>query len=461
MPEPVRNRQEPWALTEDDVQAALERIAGRDEELAQEAEHVYGTLTWGEGPGQIRQAAVQDWLWYQLPTKYFTDENGYMGRLAATAAELFDELGLDAYAAVCRSEVTAGVHAAFDQSDALGFKAMRKARAGSGIEPPDLDDFAWGEVMGLEEALARSSVENTLERAIAEGPLQVGVRGWRGRQREITATQLDGDHPSQPGQSWRTTIITERIGEWVRSASARSEELGRRRAAIASRLLHPITPPADVAERVAPLSWLLDVFGDEQALTQAGYLNRPFVVLVQERRPWEDPFASDGLPRTETDVIMLHRLRGWLESVGALRKRGKKLRRTERGAAMAADPMVAWGVLTNQMSGNPWDRFVVDAAGLVLLERGGEVSNSDLIEAVAADAVELGWRTSDHGMSRVPTDRDVSSSFYGTWPLLRLFGFVAEHGDWGSRGCSVPPAGESTMLAIIRAGAAGPRTRLW
>ena len=461
MPDPFRNRQEPWVLTEDDVQAALARIAGRDEEFAQQAEHVYGTLTWGEGPGRMRQAAVQDWLWYQLPTKYITDEAGYMGRLAATAAELFDELGLDAYATVCRSEVTAGVHAAFDQSDALGFKAMRKAMEGSGIEPPDLDDFAWGEVMGIEEALARSAAENTLERAIAEGRLEVGARGWRGRQREITAAQLDSDHPSQPGQSWRTTIITERIGEWVRGASARSDELGRRRAAIANRLLHPISPPSDVAGRMAPLSWLLDVFGDEQALTQAGYLNRPFVMLVQEQRPWEDPFASDGPPRTETDVIMLHRLRGWLESVGALRKRGKKLCRTKRGAAMATDPRVAWDVLTNRVAGDPWDRFVIDTAGLILLERGGEVGNRDLIEAVAADAAELGWRTSDHGMSRVPTDRDVSSSFYSTWPLLRLFDFVAGHGDWGSRGCSVTPAGESTMVAIIRAGAAGPRARSW
>ena len=58
MPDPFRNRQEPWVLTEDDVQAALARIAGRDEEFAQQAEHVYGTLTWGGGPGRMRQAAT-------------------------------------------------------------------------------------------------------------------------------------------------------------------------------------------------------------------------------------------------------------------------------------------------------------------------------------------------------------------------------------------------------------------
>ena len=83
--------------------------------------------------------------------------------------------------------------------------------------------------------------------------------------------------------------------------------------------------------------WLLDLFGDEQPLTQAGYLNRPFVVRVHEQRPWDEPYPTDRPPRTETDVMVLHRLRAWLQSVGALRKRGKVLRRTQRGATMATD----------------------------------------------------------------------------------------------------------------------------
>ena len=113
MPPVVRNRRSPWDLSDHDVTAAFARLRERDEDLGREAEDVYGTLTWGEGPGQIRRAGVQEWLWYRVPTKYLTDEVGYMGRLAEAAAALFDELGLDAYAALCRSEVTAGVHAAF------------------------------------------------------------------------------------------------------------------------------------------------------------------------------------------------------------------------------------------------------------------------------------------------------------------------------------------------------------
>jgi hypothetical protein len=462
MPPVVRNRRSPWELSEDDVNAALARLRERDEDLGREAEDVYGTLTWGEGPGQIRQAGVQNWLWYQVPTKYITDEEGYMGALAAAAAALFDELGLDAYAALCRSEVTAGVHAAFDRSDADGFKAMRKAMDGSGIGPPDLDDFAWGEVMGMDEALARTAVEDTLEAAIAEGDLVVGGRGWRARQQEITAARLDRDHSDRPGQSWRTIIVTERIGEWVRSAETRSEQVGRRRAGIANQLLHPLSPPDNIEKHLAPVMWLLDLFGDEQPLTQAGYLNRPFVVRVHEQHPWEDEYSTDRPPRTETDVMVLHRLRAWLEGVGALRKRGKVLRRTARGASMATDASTAWEVLIGHITADAWDRFVIETAAIVLLQQDRPMPPRDLYEQLASDAAELGWRTTDsHGLRREPSASDVTHAFYASWPLLELFGFVTEHGDWRNRTVSIPPEGRSTMLAIVRAGAAGPRSRSW
>lgn len=462
MPPLVRNRRSPWDLSEDDVTAALARLRERDEELGREAEDVYGTLTWGEGPGQIRQAGVQDWLWYRVPTKYLTDEEGYMGKLAEAAAALFDELGLDAYSAVCRSEVTAGVHAAFDRSDTEGFKAMRKAMEGSGIEPPDLDDFAWGEIMGMDEALARTAVEDTLEAAIAGGDLVVGGRGWRARQQEITSARLDRDHSDRPGQSWRTIIVTERIGEWVRSAESRSEQVGRRRAGIANQLLHPLSPPDDVERHLAALVWLLDIFGDEQPLTQAGYLNRPFVVRVHNEHPWEDPYPTDRPPRTETDVMELHRLRAWLQSVGALRKRGKVLRRTPRGTAMTIDATTAWKVLTDQTTKDARDRFVIEAAALVLLEHDEPMRPHDLYEQLAADAAELGWRTTDdHGLRREPSASDATHAFYTSWPLLELSGFVSEHGDWHNRTVSIRPEGRSTMLAIIRSGAAGPRSRSW
>ena len=110
MTEPVRNRVCPEDLTDGEVEAALDRIAGRDQARGGDAHHIYESLTWGEGPSRISQASVQDWVWYRLPKNYATDAVGTMTRLAGSAAELFDELGLDVYAEICRSSTTSAYH---------------------------------------------------------------------------------------------------------------------------------------------------------------------------------------------------------------------------------------------------------------------------------------------------------------------------------------------------------------
>lgn len=457
----IRNRCQPVDLTEEDVTAAIDRIRGRDPDLADEAGHVFGTLTWGEGPGRLRRAGVQDWLWYRLATKYITDEIGYMGRLAETAAVLFDELGLDAYAALCRDDATVAVHAAFERPNGDGFKAMRKAMDASGIAPPDLDDFAWGDVMGFEEANARSAAEDALEDAIHDGVLVVGSRGWRHRQLEVTATALDAGHPDQPGQTWRTAVTTERLEAWVRNSSMRSDRIGRRRAALANRLLHAIDPPANVTDLMAPVTWLLERFGDEQALTQAGYLNRAFVVAVHDEAPWEDDPRGTRPPSSEADHRVLLALREWLQSAGALRKRGKAMRRTERGASMASDPATAWQAFIGNVASSGWDRFVFDDAAEVLMSHDGSCPQDDLFRAVAEDGAELGWQTSEDGASHRPSVRDVRWALGPSWDLVELLGLGSTTGEWKHRVMALTPGGKDTMLAVLRAAAAGPKDRPW
>ena len=117
--------------------------------MAREAEHVFESLTCGEGPRAIRQGRLQQWLWYVLPTKYLNNELGCMNRMAAAAAELFGELGLDVFAGICRSETTAEVFQAYDRSRSAGLAAMRKAIGVSGVDPPDVEGFEWGSVMGM------------------------------------------------------------------------------------------------------------------------------------------------------------------------------------------------------------------------------------------------------------------------------------------------------------------------
>lgn len=457
-PRAMRNRRRSEDLADRDVDAALARIGARSPERARAARDVYESLTWGEGPGQIRQWVLQDWLWYRLTTKVLTDDPEYKSSQADVAAELLDELGLERYAAICRSQVTAAVHTAFDRSRDDGYAAMRKALDASGVEPPDTESFVWGDVMGVEEATARTTVELVLEDAIAGGDLVVGGRGWRTRRQEITDATLDGDHPSQPGQTWRTAIATERIGRWIDEAARRSGALGRLRSRIGNRLLNPIEPPPDVGDRMTSLVWLLQRFGAEQTLTQAGYLNRPFVLAVHTERPWQERFDVRRPPRTETDEITLHRVRGFLERAGALRKRGHVLKRTTRGSRMADDPTVAWSAVVEHLGANPWSRFVTETHGLLLIDRGGPVAENELTDPIVALAAEAGWRTAgaDGG---APTERDVAWSFSDSRALLELLGLLAVDGDWAHRRYQLTPAGETTMLAMLRATAAGPRDR--
>ena len=460
---PVRNLVDPAELSEDDVVEALARVAARDAGFGRSADHAYEALTWGEGPGALRQAGLQFWLWYAVPRKYITDEAGYMGRLAQGAAALFDELGLHAYAAICRSSTTAEVHAAYDHSDADGRRATCRAMEKSGIDPPDLADFAWSDFMGGEESLAHSVVEDALERAIAAGDVVVGGRGWRVAQAAVTEAALDNDHPDLLGQSWRTAVLTERLEQWVGVPQRHSRRLGSARAAVANRLLHPVEPSSDAFAAVAPLVWLLDCHGDEQPLTQAGYLAPSFVRSLQDERPWELELPLDREMRTEGDDPVLLALREWLQLAGALRKRKSKLMRTSAGAAMAADPAKAWNALTRHLAPRGWGGFVAETALLHLLDsadRDTEASYDSVLAFVAAVAQDMGWTTTGDGERRAPSVSDVAWALFDSRQVWKACGIVTFEGTWQDRSFTLTDVGEAAALSYLRLIAAGPRTSL-
>ncbi|MGB5755670.1 MAG: hypothetical protein WBM50_02045 [Acidimicrobiales bacterium] len=462
MSEPVRNRCRPWELTEDDVASAVGRIGARDAGLAEEAEHVIGSLTWGEGPGVISQSGLQEWLWYVVPTKYLTDEVGYMGRLAETAAVLFDELGLHGYAAICRSDETAKVHQAFDRSDPAGRSAMRKAIERSGVDAPDLDAFAWSSVMRTEEANARSAVEAALEDAIYTGEMTVGAKAWREVQARVCRRVLDGDHPLMPGQSWRTAVVTERIESWVSAAEPRSPTLLEARAQIANRLLHPVEPPPEANVAVRPLVWLMERWGDEQPLTQAGYLKPAFVQSLQADRPWHDPFPLDRRVRNEVDDHVLHDLRGWLQRVGALRKHKAGLRRTPLGREIASDSESAWSVMTrNLVVGDDWVRFVAETGLLFFLGQDDPVSDNAAPAFIRACATDMGWQTTIDGITEPPSLRDVSWTLADARHVWDACTLTETSGDWGSRRISLTDIGRAAALSHLRHVAAGPKDSPW
>ena len=457
---PSRNLVAPAELLARDVDDALDRIAARDPALARRAADAFEGLTWGEGPGVLRQGGLQEWLWYVVPTKYITDEVGYMGRLADGAAALFDELGLHRYAAICRSPETEAVHAAFDERDSEGFEALRKAMQRSGIAPPDVDGFEWSAVMGVTEAQARSAVEDALEQALAGGAFVVGSRGWRAAQADAAAAALDADHPELPGQSWRTAVVTERLGHWVDAGRLRSELLGSARAKVANRLMHPVEPPDGLPQAVAPLTWFLARFGDEQPLTQAGYLAPAFVRSCHAERPWSDPLPMERPPRSEADDFALHELRVWLQRAGALRKRKDRLLRTSAGAAMAADPAMAWDRLGRHLVPSGWDGFVAETAMLMLVGQGGEMLRQDVVDFVVSAAAAAGWATTVGRERQAPQTHDVAWSLGGSLRLWQLFGLAVESGDWRERRLELSDVGAAAVLTSLRHAAAGPRDSL-
>jgi hypothetical protein len=361
---------------------------------------------------------------------------------------------LPRYAAVCRSSETAAIHQAYGRSPREGFKAFREAYRRSGVDPPDLGDFVWGEVMGVEEASARATAERALEEAMTRGRLSPGGRGWRSVATEVTAEVLDSPHPGVPGQTHRTAILTERLDDWLRGAEARSTALHHLRSRHANRLLHPIPVPADVAERIEPITWFLDRIDEGARLTQAGYLPTAMVREAWERFAW-DLGWTDRPPRSETELGQIHELHLLLRRLGAVRRRHSELRLTRLGQSMRADPEMAWRVAAAGLSDGEWPRAVAEVFTLLLAE--GEHRDRELEAQATAILTDMGWHSGDEP----PDTMAVASTWWATRRPLTVLGGVERGGDWTAPTTTLTGFGEATLLEQIRVEATGPRSTPW
>lgn len=104
------------------VEAVVAELSARDKGLGSDAESALSWLTAGEGPEVLTQERVQQFCWYTLPMKFLTDADHHR-RIAAALGEALEMLELPRYAAICRSEETAEILAAYERSDAEGKKA--------------------------------------------------------------------------------------------------------------------------------------------------------------------------------------------------------------------------------------------------------------------------------------------------------------------------------------------------
>jgi len=430
------------------AERALEAMAAADQDRADLARSTFEWMTGGEGLDRVDLAHVMEFAWYALPLKWLVPLDEHLAVVDA-AGELFERLGLDRYAEVFRSSETRAILDTYQRSEQEGFEAFRAAYERSGVDPPDLDDFSWGGVMGLEEATSREAASRALEAAFVAGDLMPGARGWKSTARAITAEVLDEPHPELPVQTRRDAILTERLDGWLRLAGMRSKRLGALRSRHVKRLLHPVQTPTDIEERMAPIVWFLDRVVEGVRLTQAGYLPTAMVREGYERFGWELRW-TDRPPRSESEAGEMFTLHEMLRRVGAVRRRGAGLRVTVQGREMAQNLEVAWRTVAAGLSDGDWPRAVAEVFTYLLLDG---VTSQRILEARATDILgEVGWRAGNEPLDPLM----VSSAWYVTSHPLRVLGGVED--DRGPRydEMALTSFGEATLIEQIRAAATGP-----
>lgn len=426
------------------------------------AKAAWEALAHGKGAESITQQQVQQFLWYDLPLQWQSQVEEHLpAHLTQVAAQLFDDLGLDRYAAICRSRTTAEVLAAFQRSDEQGLKAFREAVKDSGIEPPDSKTFRWGAAMATDvETAAQRLVSAVLELAITTGFLMESPLGWRASRRALTAAVLDNPHPDLPGQTWRSAIDTERLRVWV-SLCGRSPRLSAMRARQADLLVGPVPPPDESGERQAPLLWLLERADAQRGLpiARTGAFGPELVDAAASRWGWRK--ASPTGPPDGSDTPELDRLQEIARRCGALRQHKGELLITPTGKRMAADPTEAWQAVTPWLGGiDSFDQMTAEIAALVLLNSPHQpLAPNQLWADVATIARDHGWRVC-HRYREPPRQSHVTAAAQPWLTTGRLFGLLTEQGDARTGRIQLTAAGTAAMLAYLRARATTPRSPL-
>ncbi len=425
------------------VPPTLAQLRHTDPAAARRAERALDELLAGGGLADLTQHGLQTYLWYTLP-------GGHEPQLTAAALQSFLELAqLHRYAAIAGSAQTKEVLRTYDeQGAAAGARLAGRAMDASGVLPPDLPELEWGDVMGSAEADAYESVATTLELALAAGELKPGGRGWRLTQQRLARALLTMTRPD--GGTLLDRIRTERLSTWADIGGP--ERRGLADSLLPDLLAEP-APPRDLAERVAPVQWLLEIAagraGDDPGvpLTVTGNLSRWVVQEAAERFGWWE--LPDRPPRSESDIWQLGELRLVMQRAGLLRRSARRLVLGTRGRALLGDAQAQWrramGLLIDE---GEFEAASQEAALMLLLRAHGMVEVRALIQEVAEVLSSSGWR--DTGDGTPPDERDVSRA---VWDLLRrceLWSMVEE-----GRG-----PGFTTRLRLADAGIRGAYTAL-
>ena len=439
-------------MTAGRVDAVIAAVERHDAELANCMRVAADGLTAGEGEEQISQSSLQAFLWYELPRRYPHDE---WRPVVEAAGVLLTLLGLDRYAAIARSSTTTAVLDAWENASAKGFAQFRAASTASGVEPPDTELLAWGEVFGMAEATALQTVEVALERAIATGAFQPGRGSWRRVATEVCDRVLMAPSGDPAGPTHLQAVLDERTDTWVRAGHPAALSAWRETARTRD---VPRVEPSEVAVAIAPMRWLLERCRAGVTLTQAGYLPPAIVHEAVDRFGW---WEWRGRPRTEADVPQLGVLRDTAARLHLLSTRSRRLGETRRGAALADEPTRLWHVISTTLACE--DEYQAMLGELIAHRLLAGPANDDALGRVIGPIIAAqGWRAGRESVTAEQAGRAVHRALYH-WRLFSLLDEVRPRWEGGHpTGPNVTglnPAGRSAAIAFLRARATAPAHR--
>ncbi|MBO0837980.1 MAG: hypothetical protein J2P28_21030, partial [Actinobacteria bacterium] len=430
-----------------EIAAALAKLAKHNAAAVGDADAALDWLTHEQGLTALTQERVQDFCWYQLPMKWLISYDEKV-RVATALAEALDLLQLPRYAAVCRSEATREILTAYEESPQLGKAAYRRAAIASGIYPPDLPELEWGQVMGVQEVSAWSSVADFLEMAVASGQLVPGARGWKTRQQELVRAHINISQTGLLGQTFAHAILTERTETWVnlRHSETRRQIV----AALANSLLHPANLPEGTTDPLPRVRWLLAELDEGVVLTQTGNLNRKLVQQSVDMFGWDFP----NPPRSEDEFFDLYQVHTLVKKLGLARRKGRMLTLTAKGRSLLTDPDELWRTVATRLL--PRDNDFALYTGelfLALLVSADSVPLREIRATIHQAVREEGFGDSLTGLP--PDEDDVSWAMHVTLNLTRALGLLAVGADWQDRDYGLSEVGKATALEALRSRATG------
>ncbi|MBG0814928.1 hypothetical protein [Planomonospora sp. ID82291] len=416
-----------------DVAALLADLERSDPDSAEEARSAIEWLSGGEPLETITELAVCEFLWYTLPTKV----SGDRPTTARALGRLLRLGGLERYAALCSSPVTAQILRTYARSgEDAGIAAYQSALDARGVLPPDVPELRWSSIMGPEELGAHGACSAALELAIVSGELAPGSTRDR---TALTRRWLTTPRVELGGDNWLHRVQGERLNRWVLGRGAAWRELAQ---PFEVRLHAPI--PAPAGEHLAALRWLLHR-GEEPG----GIPLAPVPPASSATRGPNDP--DD--PAAVVPAVLVAPAEtpgGWsgdeltaageaARRMGALDRDGRALVTTATGRRLLGDADLLWEAAASALlsPGSREQDLGVSAreVALMLLADGLPADGESVAGVIGCDE------------ERRP---EIDASLTGLTRLLDAFGLRAEGGGLTS-------AGRAAALAALRGHALRPR----